>query len=113
MWRTVTRSCAFPYAPGQTEITAAATKVVDLPGGALNHHWTKGLIASRDGARLYVSVGSNSNVAENGIENEEGRAAIWEIDPQMGTHRVFASRVGTAQSRGNGVGWRNPLGRGQ
>jgi glucose/arabinose dehydrogenase len=88
----------FPYAPGQTEITAAATKVADLPGGALNHHWTKGLVASRDGRRLYVSVGSNSNVAENGIENEEGRAAIWEIDPQTGTHRVFAS------------GLRNPVG---
>jgi glucose/arabinose dehydrogenase len=88
----------FPYSPGQTEITAAATKVVDLPGGPLNHHWTKGLIASRDGSRLYVSVGSNSNVAENGIDKEEGRAAIWEIDPQSGTHRIFAS------------GLRNPVG---
>jgi glucose/arabinose dehydrogenase len=88
----------FPYSPGQTEITAAATKVVDLPGGPLNHHWTKGLIASPDGSRLYVSVGSNSNVAENGIEKEEGRAAIWEVDPQASTHRIFAS------------GLRNPVG---
>src|SRR5687768_2711739 len=88
----------FPYSPGQTEITAAAVKVVDLPGGALNHHWTKSLIASPDGTRLYVGVGSNSNVAENGIDQEEGRAAIWEINPQTGTHRVFAS------------GLRNPVG---
>jgi glucose/arabinose dehydrogenase len=88
----------FPYKPGQTEITAAATKVVDLPGGALNHHWTKGLIASPDGTRLYASVGSNSNVAENGIDKEEGRAAIWEIDARTGKHRIFAS------------GLRNPVG---
>ncbi len=88
----------FPYSPGQLEITAGATKVVDLPGGLLNHHWTKSLIASPDGRRLYVGVGSNSNIAENGIEQEEGRAAIWEIDPQAGTHRVFAS------------GLRNPVG---
>jgi glucose/arabinose dehydrogenase len=88
----------FPYAAGQTDITAVATKVVDLPGGPLNHHWTKGLVASLDGTRLYVSVGSNSNVAENGIEKEEGRAAIWEIDPQAGKHRIFAS------------GLRNPVG---
>jgi glucose/arabinose dehydrogenase len=87
-----------PYAPGQTEISAPPVKVVDLPGGPLNHHWTKSLIASPDGTRLYVGVGSNSNVAENGIEREEGRAAVWEIDPRAGTHRVFAS------------GLRNPVG---
>ena len=88
----------FPYEQGQTEITAAPVKVVDLPGGPLNHHWTKSLIASADGSKLYVGVGSNSNVAENGIEKEEGRAAIWEIDPATGNHRVFAS------------GLRNPVG---
>jgi hypothetical protein len=88
----------FPYSPGQTEITAAAVKVVDLPGGPLNHHWTKGLIATADGSKLYVGVGSNSNVAENGIEKEEGRAALWEVDPRTGEHRVFAS------------GLRNPVG---
>jgi glucose/arabinose dehydrogenase len=87
-----------PYSPGQLEIAAAPTKVADLPGGALNHHWTKSLIASPDGRRLYVGVGSNSNVAENGIDQEEGRAAIWEIDPQTGAHRIFAS------------GLRNPVG---
>jgi glucose/arabinose dehydrogenase len=88
----------FPYEPGQTQITAAPVKVVDLPGGPLNHHWTKSLIASPDGSKLYVGVGSNSNVAENGIEKEAGRAAIWEIDPATGSHRVFAS------------GLRNPVG---
>ncbi|MGC3874923.1 PQQ-dependent sugar dehydrogenase [Halomonas sp. GXIMD04776] len=88
----------FPYQEGQTLITAPGQKVVDLPAGPINHHWTKSLIASPDGGRLYVGVGSNSNVGENGLENEEGRAAIWEIDPESGKHRVFAS------------GLRNPVG---
>jgi glucose/arabinose dehydrogenase len=88
----------FPYSPGQTAITASLTKVVDLPGGPVNHHWTKNVIPTTDGSKLYVSVGSNSNVAENGIDKEESRAAIWEIDAQTGTHRVFAS------------GLRNPVG---
>jgi glucose/arabinose dehydrogenase len=65
--------------------------VVELPAGLRNHHWTKNLIASRDGTKLYVTVGSNSNAAENGIEAEEGRAAIWEVDLATGAHRVFAS----------------------
>jgi glucose/arabinose dehydrogenase len=88
----------FPYSEGQTELTAPAVKVADLPGGPLNHHWTKNVMASPDGTRLYVSIGSNSNVAENGIDKEEGRASIWEVDPQTGKHRVFAS------------GLRNPVG---
>jgi glucose/arabinose dehydrogenase len=88
----------FPYPRGDLKIAAPATRVVDLPGGPLNHHWTKSLIASPDGTKLYVGVGSNSNVAEKGIEKEEGRAAIWEIDPRTGSHRVFAS------------GLRNPVG---
>jgi glucose/arabinose dehydrogenase len=88
----------FPYDEGQTQITATATKVTDFPPGPLNHHWTKSLIASADGTRLYVGVGSNSNAAENGIDKEEGRAAIWEIDARTGKHRVFAS------------GLRNPVG---
>ena len=61
----------FPYSPGQTQITATATKVTDLPGGPLNHHWTKNVIASEDGSKLYVTVGSNSNVAENGMDKEK------------------------------------------
>jgi len=81
----------FPYDTGETKISAPGIKVVDLPGGPLNHHWAKNLVASPDGAKLYVSVGSNSNVAENGMDKEQGRAAIWEIDIETGAHRVFAS----------------------
>ena len=88
----------FPYEAGQTTITAPAVKVVDLPGGLRNHHWTKNVIASADGSKLYVAVGSNSNVAEHGMDEEVGRAAVWEVDPATGTHRVFAS------------GLRNPVG---
>ena len=89
---------SFPYNGGETRITAAPTKVADLPGGLLNHHWTKSLIANAEGSRLYVGVGSNSNVAENGMEAEDERAAILEIDPSTGMHRVYAS------------GLRNPVG---
>ena len=92
---------AFPYRTGQTEIRAAGTKVADLPGGPLNHHWTKNLIASRDGKRLYATVGSNSNAGENGLDKEERRAAILEIDPASGTSRVFASGLRNP----NGLGW--------
>jgi glucose/arabinose dehydrogenase len=91
----------FPYQAGQTSISAAPVKVLDLPGGPINHHWTKNVIASRDGSKLYVSVGSNSNVGERGIEAEEGRAAIWEVEPKSGTHRVFASGLRNP----NGMGW--------
>jgi glucose/arabinose dehydrogenase len=91
----------FPYQEGQTEITAPATKVVDLPGEPLNHHWTKNVIASPDGAKLYVTVGSNSNVGENGMEAEEGRAAIWEVDRASGQHRIFASGLRNP----NGLDW--------
>jgi glucose/arabinose dehydrogenase len=87
----------FPYRTGQTRIDAAATKVADLPAGR-NHHWTKSLVASRDGSRLYVGVGSNSNVGENGLDEEVDRAAILEIDPATGMRRVYAS------------GLRNPVG---
>ena len=88
----------FPYNGGETQITAAGTKVVDLPAGPLNHHWTKNIIASRDGSHLYVTVGSNSNAGENGLDKEEGRAAVLEIDPATGRSRIFAS------------GLRNPVG---
>lgn len=90
----------FPYTPGQTRITAAATKVVDLPS-KINHHWTKNLLPSADGSKLYVTVGSNSNIGENGLENEEGRAAIWEIDAKTGAHRIFASGLRNP----NGLAW--------
>jgi glucose/arabinose dehydrogenase len=87
-----------PYKAGATEITATPVKVADLPGGPLNHHWTKNLVASRDGTKLYASIGSNSNVAEHGMEKETNRAAILEIDRETGRTRVFAS------------GLRNPVG---
>ena len=88
---------AFPYHSGATRIDMAGRTVVRLPAGR-NHHWTKSLVASPDGRRLYVGVGSNSNVAEHGMGEEEGRAAIWEIDPATGAHRIFAG------------GLRNPVG---
>ncbi|GAC1529281.1 MAG: sorbosone dehydrogenase family protein [Ramlibacter sp.] len=80
-----------PYKPGQMQAGGPPVKVTDLPGGPINHHWTKNVIASADGARLYATVGSNSNVAENGLPAEEGRAAIWEVDRATGAKRLFAS----------------------
>jgi glucose/arabinose dehydrogenase len=91
----------YPYRPGATRIDAPGAKVVDLPGGPINHHWTKNVIASRDGSKLYVTVGSNSNVAENGLAAEEGRAAIWEVDLRTGAHRVFAFGIRNP----NGLAW--------
>ena len=91
---------AFPYRSGDTEITTAGTPIVDLPAGR-NHHWTKNLIASRDGKRLYATVGSNSNAGENGMEEEAGRAAIWEIDPLSRQKRLFASGLRNP----NGLAW--------
>jgi len=90
-----------PYVAGETRNAKSPERVAELPGGPLNHHWTKNVIANRDGSKLYVTVGSNSNVAENGIEQEEGRAAIWEIDAKTGQHRVFASGLRNP----NGLGW--------
>ena len=81
----------FPYQTGQTQITAAPVKLCDLPGGPIDHHWTKSLTASPDGTKLYAGVGSNSNITENGMPAEKDRAAIWEIDPQTGAHRLFAT----------------------
>ncbi|AGI10149.1 PQQ-dependent sugar dehydrogenase [Xanthomonas citri] len=88
---------SFPYKAGDTHLTAKPAFVANLPGG-INHHWTKSLLASPDGSKLYVGVGSNSNVAENGMEAELNRAAILEIDPATGSSRVFAG------------GLRNPVG---
>jgi glucose/arabinose dehydrogenase len=91
----------FPYRDGATEITAPPTTVAPLPAGTINHHWTKNVIASADGKRLYVTVGSNSNAAENGMENEERRAAILEIDPATGESTVFAGGLRNP----NGLAW--------
>lgn len=81
----------FPYHQGDTKITAPGTKLADLPAGTLNHHWTKDLTASPDGTKLYATVGSNSNIGENGIEAEANRAAVLEVDRASGQWRVFAS----------------------
>lgn len=89
---------AFPYTAGAEKIEAPPEKIVDLPGGPINHHWTKSLIASDDGRFLYVGVGSNSNVGENGMEAEKDRAAILQVDIAAKSYRVFAS------------GLRNPVG---
>jgi glucose/arabinose dehydrogenase len=95
---------AFPYHDGDTKITAPGRKITDLPAGTINHHWTKNVIASKDGSKLYVSIGSNSNVGENGMDAEAGRADIWEVDPLTGKHRVFAFGL----RNGNGMDW-NPV----
>ncbi|MGN2243808.1 PQQ-dependent sugar dehydrogenase [Frateuria sp. GZRR33] len=88
----------FPYREGAMRIDAAGTRVADLPAGPINHHWTKNVVASPDGKRLYVSVGSNSNVGENGLAVERDRARILAIDPATGAMRVYAT------------GLRNPVG---
>lgn len=95
------RLLRFHYETGDTTIKSEPMKVIDLPGGTLNHHWTKNVIASKDGTKLYVTVGSNSNVGENGLAAEEGRAAIWEVDRATGNHRIFASGLRNP----NGMGW--------
>jgi len=87
-----------PYKEGDTTVSSTPTTVLDLPAGDRNHHWTKNIIASPDGSKLYIAIGSNSNVAEHGIEEERGRAEVWELDLASGQHRVFAS------------GLRNPVG---
>lgn len=91
----------FPYHSGDTSIDTKGVKVTDLPAGSINHHWTKNILASRDGKYLYVTVGSNSNAADNGIEVEEGRAAIWQINRITGKKRIFASGLRNP----NGLAW--------
>ncbi len=90
--------CAFPTRRVTTRIQGAGTLLTALPGGPLNHHWTKNLIASPDGRSLYVAVGSNSNVAEHGMAVEAERAAIWQVNVATGEHRILA------------FGLRNPVG---
>ena len=98
----------FPYQQGQTSISAKGVKMADLPAG-INHHWTKNVVASPDGKRLYVSVGSNSNVGENGMDKEDGRAAIWEFNRATGKGHVYATGlrnpVGMAFHPQSGVLW--------
>lgn len=94
----------FPYQEGDEEITAQGQTLTELPAGAINYHWTKNIIASEDGTKLYATVGSNSNVAEKGMEAEEGRAAIWEVDIASGQKRLFA----TGLRNPNGMAW-NPV----
>ncbi|BBH47599.1 PQQ-dependent sugar dehydrogenase [Pseudomonas sp. KU43P] len=91
----------FHYESGAMQIREQGHKVVDLPGGPLNHHWTKNVIANPAGNKLYVTVGSNSNVGENGMDQEQGRAAIWEVDPASGQHRIYASGLRNP----NGLAW--------
>ena len=86
----------YPFRPGQTSIAEAGTRVASLPAGKLNHHWTKDMVASADGKRLFVSVGSNSNIGENGMDQEDMRAAILEIELASGNTRVFASGLRNA-----------------
>ena len=93
----------FAYTPGATQITTAGQKVADLPAGTRNHHWTKNVIAAPDGSRLYVTVGSNSNVGENGMDIEDRRAAILTVNPANGATEVFA----TGLRNPNGMAW-NP-----
>ena len=80
----------FPYVTGETSITSPGVVLTELPGGPIDHHWTKSLAASPDGSKLYVGVGSNSNITENGQEAEHQRAAIWEVDLATGAHRIYA-----------------------
>jgi glucose/arabinose dehydrogenase len=99
----------YTYTPGATSLAGPGTKLTDLPGGPIDHHWTKNVVASADGSKLYVSVGSNSNVGDNGIEAEDGRAAIWEVDRATGAHRILASGlrnpVGLGFAPGTGALW--------
>jgi glucose/arabinose dehydrogenase len=99
----------YSYRQGATSITDTGRTVAALPAGPINHHWTKNVVATRDGSRLFVTVGSNSNVAERGMENEERRAAILEIDPASGYSRVYASGLrnpnGMAVNRVTGELW--------
>jgi len=99
----------FSYKPGETSIAEPGVQVTDLPAGTINHHWTKNIVASADGSKLYATTGSNSNVGENGIEAENGRAAIYEIDLASGSKRLFATGIrnpnGMAWAPGTNVLW--------
>lgn len=89
---------AYPYQPGQQSITGSGKKIIDLPAGGYNNHWTRNILASPDGKKIYVAVGSGSNVGENGMDKEVRRAAILEINPDGTEEVIYAS------------GLRNPVG---
>ncbi|MFL9959251.1 sorbosone dehydrogenase family protein [Paraburkholderia nemoris] len=91
----------FPYRAGETTLSGPGVKVADLPAGPINHHWTKNILADRDGTHLYVTVGSNSNAGENGVTAEDGRARILEFDVTTGSLRPFATGLRNA----NGLSW--------
>jgi glucose/arabinose dehydrogenase len=91
----------YPYNLRDTKISAGGSVLTPLPGGPIDHHWTKSLLASRDGSLLYVGVGSNSNITENGMQAEENRASIWEVDRASGRWRIFASGLRNP----NGLSW--------
>ena len=91
----------YPYKQGDTKIAAAGTMLTPLPGGPIDHHWTKSLVANQDGSLLYVGVGSNSNITENGMQAEENWASIWEVDRASGRWRIFASGLRNP----NGLSW--------
>ena len=99
----------YPYETGQTKMTAEGTKILDLPAGGYNNHWTRNLLPSKDGKKIYITVGSGSNVAEHGIENEKRRADILEINPDGSGERIFAgglrNPVGLAWAPGTNVLW--------
>jgi glucose/arabinose dehydrogenase len=91
----------FTYVSGATRITTAGIAVLALPAGPINHHWTKNLLASADGTSLYVTIGSNSNVGESGMQAESDRARIWRLDLASGRHEVVA----TGLRNPNGMAW--------
>ena len=91
----------FDYRATLRRLASPGERVAELPAGAINHHWTKNVIANRDGTRLYVTVGSNSNVGERGLDEERQRAAILEIDPRTGATTVYASGLRNP----NGLAW--------
>lgn len=96
----------FPYQSGDVSIQSKGVRVLNLPAGPLNHHWTKNIIASKDGSKLYVTIGSNSDVGENGLNKEQGRAQIWEFDIDSAKARPFATGIRNP----NGLAWQPQTG---
>lgn len=99
----------FPYQEGQTSITAPGKKILDLPAGGYNNHWTRNIIASHDGKKILIAVGSGSNAGEHGMENEVRRACVLEVNPDGSNERIYASGLrngqGMAYAPGTGTLW--------